>query len=98
MSKPKLPKFSAVVLSHNWVTGETLHQQFEGPGCADKAAGWAYRDTENPKQSSFIWRDFPAADGWIHTVWMSEAARKERGARLADELLSQGTQTERIPR
>lgn len=81
----------AVVISFNWETGETLHQTFEGKGCADKAAGWAH-----PK--SFIARDFPARDGWQHWAHWNKEAGEERGLRIADEVISTGRITERVPK
>jgi hypothetical protein len=80
----------SVVISFNWITGETLHTTFEGPGCADKAAGWADRE-------SFLWRDFPESDGWEHWAHWSADAGTERGNRLWAEFESEGTRTEFVP-
>lgn len=79
----------AVVISHNWKTEETMHTQFQGDGAADKAAGWAHKE-------SFLWRDFPAKDGWTHFAHWDEQAGEERGARRAAELM-QGRITETVP-
>jgi hypothetical protein len=92
-----MPKYFAVALSHNWQTGATLHQHFTGKDAADQAAGWVYKDKQNPDKSSFIQKDFPESEGWIHTWWSTQAAREVRAARLMDEL-GQGYTSEKVPR
>ncbi len=80
----------AVVISFNWETEETMHMKFEGAGCADRAAGWAHKE-------SFLRRDFPASEGWTHFVHWNSEAGDERGVRAAKEMTEHGTLTETVP-
>jgi len=49
----------AVVVSYNWDTNEILFTDFDGPDAGKKAGSWVDKE-------SFIWKDFPASDGWTH--------------------------------
>lgn len=80
-----------IVVSFNWQTNEILFQRFDGPTAADDAAGWAHRN-------SFLWRDFPAKDGWEHFAHWNKAAAEPRGERLTKELVEEGTMSEFVPK
>lgn len=80
----------SVVISFNWITGETLCTPFRGDGCADQAAGWADRESR-------LWQDFPESQGWEHWAHWSVAAGKERADRLWEEFEHEGSRTEFLP-
>jgi hypothetical protein len=79
----------AVACSYNWETGESYATPFEGPEAADHAAGFVHK-------SSFIWNDFPEEDGWTHFFHADKEAMEERGERIAEEILRNGTISERV--
>lgn len=81
----------AVVIAFNWQTEETLHTMFEGDGAADQAAGWAHPD-------SFLWRDFPASEGWTHFAHWNDEAGEERGKRVVDGIKTEGAWIEMVPK
>lgn len=81
----------AVVVHLNWETEEIMHTLFEGDSAADDAAGWAHPD-------SFIWRDFPAENGWVHFVYWTKEAGDARGARIRQDLEDGKWITDRVPK
>lgn len=95
MSKYIAGMARAVVISFNWKTRETFHTVFElgkeFPDPLGTACGWAH-------EGSFLWRDFPARDGWEHFAHGNGSARDIHGKIMTDELLERGTQTLKIPR
>jgi hypothetical protein len=80
----------ALVVSFNHDTGEILYTDFDGDSAADSAVGWAHPE-------SFVWRDFPASDGWDHFAVWNEKAGKIRGERVVDDLLERGAFIEKVP-
>lgn len=88
MSRIDVPR--AVVISYNWLTMETMHSQFEGEYAGSQAAGWVHK-------KSFLWKDFPERDGWVHFSYMNDLAGKIRGKEFSDELMNKGTITVRVP-
>lgn len=84
-------KKRAVVISYNWKTRETLSTDWEGDGAADKAAGWAHKE-------SFLWKDFPAKAGWTHIMHWTPEAGRERSARMVEDLCERGSVSLMVPR
>jgi hypothetical protein len=80
----------AVVVSFNWNTQEIMFTDFEGDDAGRKAEGWVHED-------SFVWRDFPASDGWTHFVHKNTECAESDGADMVDWLMSGGTRTLKIP-
>jgi hypothetical protein len=91
-AKPVTPEEPrAIVVSFNWKTNQILFQRFDGEKAADDAAGWAHH-------KSFLWRDFPAKDGWEHFPHWNKTAGEFRGERIAQELGENGVMSEWVPK
>lgn len=58
----------AVVVSFNWNTQAIMFTDFEGDDAGINAEGWCRKD-------SFVWRDFPAEDGWTHFIHKNPECR-----------------------
>jgi hypothetical protein len=81
-----MPK-RAVAISYNWITERTMHTPFEGDDAAELAESWV--DTE-----SFVWRDFPASEGWVHFCHWNDEAQAARADYLLRAILG-GSYAER---
>ena len=66
----------SIVVSFNWKTKEILFNDFEGPGAAKDAEGWSHKE-------SFLWRDFPEKDGWVHFPYWNKEAGEAKGKEFA---------------
>ena len=62
---------------------EKLHQIFEGEDAAIQAENWIH-----PK--SFLWKDFPKSDGWVHFYTATEPALEKMGEWKTNMLLKGG--------
>lgn len=67
----------AIVVSFNWDTQRILFTDFEGDDAGEKAEDWAH-------ENSFLWRDFPAHEGWTHFVHKNTEYAESDGVDIVD--------------
>jgi len=63
----------AVAIHYNWRTEELKYTPFDGEEAGIRAMNWVRKDDDN-----FLWRDFPASEGWVHFYTCNEAANIEK--------------------
>jgi hypothetical protein len=70
----------AVVVSFNWNTRDIKFTDFEGPD-----AGWQAEEWVDP--NSFVWKDFPASEGWTHILHKNEECMESDSKDLVDWIM-----------
>ena len=59
-----------------------MYTPFEGDKAGIHAMNWVHKD-------AFVWRDFPASEGWTHFFHCNDEAAKEKGDYLTAQLFEQ---------
>lgn len=74
----------AVVLSFNWNTKKVMFQDFpESENPAQDAANWV-------AATSFMWKDFPESEGWVHVPYWTWSAAQIMARKMGEAREARG--------